>query len=99
MTRIAYNKGKYLRRYERRFIEMDAEYGGDNGVVLAQSVKRRPPIHGKKTLTQILPRNSWSPFATRAVASEREYGLIFKNTRSVIYLIAGLWGLFVSLGI
>ncbi|MCB1868246.1 MAG: LysR family transcriptional regulator [Gammaproteobacteria bacterium] len=48
VTRIAYNKGKYLRRYERRFIELMQNMVADNGVVLTQSVKRRPPIHGKK---------------------------------------------------
>jgi LysR family cys regulon transcriptional activator len=37
VTRIAYNKEKYLRRYEQRFIELMQNMVADNGVLLAQA--------------------------------------------------------------
>ena len=43
VTRIAYNKDKYLRRYERRFIELMQQMVADNGLLLT------PPANGPTT--------------------------------------------------
>ncbi|MCP4282946.1 MAG: LysR family transcriptional regulator [Gammaproteobacteria bacterium] len=40
VTRIAYNKDKYLRRYERRFIELMQNMVADDGVLLPQAESR-----------------------------------------------------------